>query len=316
MSKFKFLVSFAFVLCLILAMGTCAFAEDVTPDITEDTAEIPNNSETYDNPGYTVGTNYGSVDVNKGIVKTNNNIVASNYKTVGTNNGTVIYNDTVGTVTSNNKIVVKNRGTIEHNYGTVEENYDLVTNNHGKVIYPATDSCQPRVINNYGEVKGYNMAYPGEIIYNFGGTYSDVTVGFNYYSITSNFSVAELKPLLTASGNVTPYTSKNTNEDYTAKLLADSPSSPVLFYVLQGADLAVQIPADYTLKINGESATADNSGKATVKNVDKNIHLEFTPVPKPVSSVPNTADMSNMPLWGALFISFAALAMLTRKKKA
>lgn len=316
MSKFKFLVSFAFVLCLVLAMGTCAFAEDVTPDITVDTPEFSGDIPHDIISGVTVGINNGFVDWNHGIVKTNNNIVASNYNTVGTNNGTVKYNDALGTVTSNNKIVVENRGTIEHNYGTVEENYSLVTNNHGKVIYPATDSCQPWVINNYGEVKGNDKAYTGEIIYNFGGTYSDVTVGFNYYSITSNFSVAELKPLLTASGNVTPYTSNITYEDYTAKLLADSPSSPVLFYVLQGADLAVQIPADYTLKINGESATADNSGKAIVKNVDKNIHLEFTPVPKPVSSVPATADNSNMPLWGALFISFAALAMLTRKKKA
>ena len=40
----------------------------------------------------------------------------------------------------------------------------------------------------------------------------------------------------------------------------------------------------------------------------------FRPIPKP--SVPLTADMSNMPLWSALFIGFAALALLTGKKKA
>ena len=40
----------------------------------------------------------------------------------------------------------------------------------------------------------------------------------------------------------------------------------------------------------------------------------FRPIPKP--SVPATADMSNMPLWSVLFILFAAVAVLTKKKKA
>ena len=40
-----------------------------------------------------------------------------------------------------------------------------------------------------------------------------------------------------------------------------------------------------------------------------------TPTPPPPPPVPMTADNSNMPLWGVLFIGFAAVAVLTAKKK-
>ena len=39
------------------------------------------------------------------------------------------------------------------------------------------------------------------------------------------------------------------------------------------------------------------------------------PTPPPPPPVPATADNSNMPLWGILFIGFAAVAVLTAKKK-
>ena len=319
----KLLISLVLILALMLSMGTCAFADDVATD----TDIIPNDGIEYNIlTGVTVNNNNGTIGYNNGTIETNSELgtVVFNHPQgiITTNNGTV-NNNYFGTISTNNNIVEANNGIIEYNLGTVEDNlFGVVTNNYGKVTYEEYPNITPMVINNYGDVEGNTTASTGEIIYNFGGTYSDVIVGFNYYAVTSNFSVTELKPLLTASGNVPlTYTSVNNNPnlnggDYTAKLLADSPSAPVLFYILQGAELAVEIPDNYTLKINGETATADNSGKATVKNVDKNIHLEFTPVPKPVSSVPNTADNSNMPLWGALFISFAALAMLTRKKKA
>ena len=81
MFKLKYYVSFVFVLCLVLSMSICAFADEIT--ITANTDEIPKDSNTYIiSEGVTVTTN-------KGTVKENNGTITNNYGTVDTNSGTV-----------------------------------------------------------------------------------------------------------------------------------------------------------------------------------------------------------------------------------
>lgn len=316
MSKFKFLVSFAFVLCLILAMGTCAFAVDITAD--QDT--IPNNGTTYSIDMYV------TVTTNNGIVENNRGIVVDNFGTIDINHNNHDGADSLAQITNNHNIVKSNQGLIENNFGTVE--------NH---VYNSGYTPPPVIVNNYSDVNAviageYTAA--GEVIYNFGGDVSDnIKPVYNYYAISSNFSTDELRPLLTVThdddlnnDNMLDYSNTvNVNgydQSFEAEILTPS------LYVLSDANLSVKIPDGYILNITGSNENF--SGTALVENIKQNIRLEFTAVNPSVPaepgmqepevsnpySVPATADNSNMPLWGALFISFAALAMLTRKKKA
>lgn len=316
MSKFKFLVSFAFVLCLVLAMGTCAFAVDITAD--QDT--IPNNGTTY-----SIDMNV-TVTTNNGIVENNRGIVVDNYGTIEINHNNHAGAGSLAQITNNHNIVELNQGIIKNNFGTVE--------NH---VYHGAYTPPPVIVNNYSDVNAvtsedYNAA--GTIIYNFGIDVSDIIdIIYNYYFIDSNFSADELRPLLTVThdddlnnDNMLDYSNTvNVNgydQSFEAKILTPS------LYVLSDANLSVKIPDGYILNITGSNENF--SGTAHVENIKQNIRLEFTAVNPGVPaepgkqepevsnpySVPATADNSNMPLWGALFISFAALAMLTRKKKA
>jgi len=62
---------------------------------------------------------------------------------------------------------------------------------------------------------------------------------------------------------------------------------------------------------NGQDVTVDNWGGTP----EALAALKDGIVPKRPVPVPATADNSNMPLWGALFIAFAAVALLTGKKR-
>ena len=336
MSKFKFLVSFAFVLCLVLAMGTCAFAVDITADQDE----IPADSNSYDiNLGVTVTTNNGSVDYNHGIVTTNNNIVASNYNTVGTNNGIVVNNS--GTIVENRNIVELNEyGNIERNYKTVNVNKGYITNNYGVVNEntPPTDDHHVGILNNFGSVTNKNnYTYPGQVVKNFGGTVVNEQVHYNYFKLTSNIHTAdELLGIIYNSETLHPtsgtimFDGESVMVEY-LEIHADSSGENFLF-VLDDDRSTVRfpMPANYTLMPTGDCIVQIDNNEFTISNIRSDIRLEFTAVNPGVPaepgmqepevsnpySVPATGDMSNMPLWGALFISFAALAMLTRKKKA
>ena len=335
----KFLISLVLILSLMLSMGLSAFALDIASGevvdtntgtiennhgtITFNASDVINNHGTIKSTQGTVTNNYNEIGYNYGTVTTNeeNATISANHNTVKTNNGTIktniyaveinngeiVKNKNGGTITTNNGTVIENvfYSTISTNNNIVKLNDFIITDNFGTV----ENNTWGIVINNYGDVAANSPKDPSEIIYNYGGSYSElITVGFDYHAITSNFSAAELKPLLTASGDVPPsYTSKINDNVYTAELLVDAPRSPSLFYILEGAELTVQIPDNYTLKINGEPA----SGKAIIKAVDESIHLEFT-----ANAVPATGDMSNLPLWSALLLLFAVTAILTRKKKA
>jgi len=312
MSKVKFLVSFAFALCLVLACGTCAFADE--------------------NPfGDTLGEVSGTLDYNYGTVITNKGTIVTNEYNGG---ALARINDNYGTVTNNKGYIETN-----HNTGTVVDHY-------------SGNTPPPVVVYNYGSVSAdskYSKSETGSVVYNFYGNVSEnIEIYFDYHKLTSNLSLAELQGLLTAvhwrdkdnNDGVTNFveiqvaSSGQPKEYYAANILmpVDDAAKP-FFYILDETGLNIQIPENYALRIN---YTGDNFiGKTSITDVNGDIYLEFTPIndgeagpvgpgqgvpgvaePAKSYSVPATGDMSNMPLWGALLIGFAALAIATRKKKA
>jgi len=311
MSKVKFLVSFAFALCLVLACGTCAFAAHTNDNYAEDFVV---------NKGDSLGTNYKIVKENHGVIDKND-----------FNHG--------------------NLAKIETNYGTVGLNQGYIVDNRGNVndqfIYEKNSgySPPPVVERNRGTVKadpGYADYITGNVIYNYDGKVSsNIEIIFDYHKLTSNLAGIALDSIVTVTHQedmnkdglhdfaYSRFVASGDERTFTAPVfgLGDDDS---YIYVLNGADFTVEIPDGYTLRINGTGNSL--SGTASVSNVTKNIELVFSngdePLPDPgqgapnkaepakSSSVPATGDMSNMPLWGALLIGFAALAIATRKKKA
>lgn len=272
----KALFSYMLVLCLLLSMGLSAGAAS-SPSVFDTNNGTINSGEEYDLNTATDVTNYGVIDTNSGNIAYNTGVIHDNEAVVKTNfDNGTVHNFKGGIVSENHSFVYNNEGC------TVSKNYGIVYNLGGNVIE-----------NKGGKV--YNCG--GAVWKNFNGTVYE----YHPLSIAGRVNAA-LDMWEIAESGVPPV------------FIWDSENLRHWLNTTDGG-LCLRPESGYMLEISGDcSHSRQSDGSYVIKDVTGPVHVEIVPIP--VSSVPNTADMSNMPLWCTLFIAFAALALMTRKKKA
>lgn len=217
------------------------------------------------------------------------------------------------TLGSGEKVDV-NQGEITNNGGTVTLNYGVVHNFSGGKV----DSNESNgLVYNYGgyvdtnQFSGVVYNFGGEVYDNYGKVYnaggnSSNTGGktYEYYSLTFTGDTDKLD-LPIAEEALYDNFMKDHNGQYWVR-----ENSGVFTF---------KVDAGYSITVNDAcKSETDASGKVTISEVTKAVEINVAPIPAApaTSSVPATGDMSNMSLWGLLFIGFAAVAVLTGKKKA
>ena len=214
------------------------------------------------------------------------------------------------TITVPNYGVVYNfNGTVaQNNSGGVVHNFDngKVTSNDSGVVY------------NYGGYVNTNQ-YLG-VVYNFGGeVYSNIGKVYNAGGISGDAGSGETYEYysLTFTGDTDKLDLPIAEEALYDDFMKDHNGQ---YWVRMNSGVfTFKVDAGYSITVNDAcKSETDASGKVTISEVTKAVEINIAPIPPApaTSSVPATGDMSNMPLWGLLFIGFAAVAVLTGKKKA
>ena len=213
---------------------------------------------------------------------------ATNYGSIGTfgnsDGGSTIYNN-MGRIGKNLGSVITNYGTIDYNYGDVDANYSIITDN-----YSTNVGGKGTIENNFVTLK------------NFSGTI------VNQYYLLNCDAISDV-------GFKTGFTE---NGCISIILSEVSPSGNDEFYILHGGTDDIISPKDSRWKfvvLSGDVKSVElNDG--SLRLYDARGPVTLGKELRSISSVPATADNSNVPLLGGLFIAFAAMALLTRKKKA
>ena len=240
-----------------------------------------------------------------------------------------------GTVNENYGYIKDNYGTVNTNHlgGTIENNYGTVANDKG--TYQHEGVWQYSVINNFGTVNsGASCSYIQNHFWT--GPTSTIPNAKNYYHeliIDGKLSVSSTNGGDTKDGNGSKWIKAYSEPD-------DSPENKFDYYYYT---YTVTPAEGWILDNDNKPSNCDFSdngdGTWTIEYIGGEIKLVAKPDPSYVPpagsggepgipdpgeqepevsnpySVPATADNSNMPLWSALFIVFAAAAIVTRKKK-
>ncbi len=190
MKTLKTALSLLLMLCMLLSLGTVAFADD------DDEGSVVNEGNINNPPNSTI-------DVNLGTIYTNNGTVIDNLGTIQRNNEAV---------TDNNNSIQENYGTVTNNNNTIQKNYDTVTDNYGSIEYVGggiVENNHHNVYVNAGTVVTNceeNGTYVGTVNGNFGtiGAYTadgkvDTGKG-NFGTVSGNYPGE--KAGLTTNGNI------------------------------------------------------------------------------------------------------------------
>ena len=285
-------------------------------------------------------TNYVNYDYNVSIIYDNRAVIGCNLP--GTALDGELYNTTTATIEMNYGTVTKNgspdisdeqnkasyinfnEGKIEYNYGSVVGNNNYMVENHGTLgtnnatldkNYGTLDTNKATLDKNYGLVGAnygslYNMP-GGTVLVNRGTVYND---GGDVLKVKENYRVYER---VYVSG---PIGIECINTESGESGLVQNPNG--LWLCWGGYDMIITPTGDYELDeldisisfAGNGSATATPDGSYKLLLDDGAMTVRATP--KAASLVPATGDNSNMPLCCGLLAVFAALALVTRRKKA
>ena len=310
MKNIKRLLSLCLALLLLLSLSPAAFALDNDTALTENHNALDNNngdiSDNYaeiqnNNCNAYVGYNHSSIINNYGLINTNWATVENNAVDAQGNRGFITANktDVSSTVQAT---VINNSADISGNY----RGSKVVNNLPGGVIMINNGT----VDYNFGTVESNNYL----VWYNLGGSVYTGDYGvccYQYYRISCP-SGYNPQQLLTVIGD-------ESISDLHAGQGAPSPLDSGMYYgsflLFQGLGLSFDVPAGHALEVTGTCTLEEKDGKVTLSDVGSDINIRFIPIPT-ASSVPATADTSNLPLWSLLLLSFTALALITKKKKA
>ena len=252
-----------------------------------------------------IGYNVANITHNLGVIGCNlpgtaldSSLYSSEEARIGQNDGTVKQNGSpdISGLDIKKSVIGLNNGSVERNYGLVESNYGTVDENYGMVT------------KNYGTL--YNM--PGGIVFNNRGTvYND---GGEVMKVLDNHQVHERVYVSGPIGIECIHTESGESG------LVQNPKG--LWLCCGGYDMIITPTGSYALDELDISISFAGKGSATAtpdgsyKLMLNDGAMTVSATPKAASLVPATGDNSNMPLCCGLLAVFAALALVTRRKKA
>ena len=262
------------------------------------TEELELSTDNYDYNVSRIEENYGTIGCNlPGFAL--GNPYSGSHASIGENLGIVENNGSadIDAEYNDDAEIVKNSNVVRRNYGTIGENIGIVEKNCGLI-----EDNEGFALNVPGGVIMKNRA-PGTV-YNDGGIVESNEGGTVYERLSVEGPV-DVK-CLDAEGGDLPCLVSRSDGMWLLCGAYDMFISPKDGYKLEQLDIA--------FKFSGAGAATplpDGSYKFTLENGP----VSIVATAKPLSDVPATGDMSNLPLWSALLLLFGVTAVVTRKKK-